>query len=403
MLKPVCTYQLAFEGAWPSAVAFLDSSRRVVAGNQKGELYLWELPETPPEFVKSEKGGEFKRAAPDVPPTRRLDGHSNAVSRLLYDSARRLLISASYDRTIKFWSPDESSHGTVEAVLDSETRQREYKRTKKDDVLNRPGATVATQAAAHTLDGHGDWIHCLAASADGSRLVSGDAASQVIVWDVEQRRALCRWKGHSWNWIIAAALAPDGRSAAASEYRYKRDDFDIPAAALKVWSVVDGGDGVEKLDILKVQFPKLNPQDSSYGGGQVWRKFVAQGLAAIAYSPDGRLIAAAQGGETDTGKVHLLEAHTGKLIRDVSGHQYGVTDVVFSRDGKLLFSAGRDTCVRVCQVEDGQEVAVLGAPRGGQFKDWIAAIALSPEGTHLAAADIAGQVAIWQLTSGETR
>jgi hypothetical protein len=49
------------------------------------------------------------------------------------------------------------------------------------------------------------------------------------------------------------------------------------------------------------------------------------------------------------------------------------------------------------QVEDGKEVAVLGAPRGGQFKDWISAIALSPDESHLAAADIAGHVAVWKL------
>ncbi len=66
--------------------------------------------------------------------------------------------------------------------------------------------------------------------------------------------------------------------------------------------------------------------------------------------------------------------------------------------GRGLLIAGRDTCVRVIQVEDGKELATLGTPCGGQFKDWITAIALSPDETHLAAADIAGHVAIWRLT-----
>ena len=77
----------------------------------------------------------------------------------------------------------------------------------------------------------------------------------------------------------------------------------------------------------------------------MWRKFVANGLIATAFSPDGKLVAAGQGGETDTGKVHLLDAATGKLVRDVSGHKEGVTDVLFSSDGKHLISVGRDTCV----------------------------------------------------------
>jgi hypothetical protein len=53
--------------------------------------------------------------------------------------------------------------------------------------------------------------------------------------------------------------------------------------------------------------------------------------------------------------------------------------------------------VRVCRVADGKEVAVLGSPRGGQFKDWLSAIALSPDERLLAAADIAGLVHVWDV------
>jgi WD40 repeat protein len=131
----------------------------------------------------------------------------------------------------------------------------------------------------------------------------------------------------------------------------------------------------------------------------MWRKFVANGLITTAFSPDGRLIAVGQGGETDTGKVHLLDAANGKLVRTVSGHLNGVTDVLFSADGKYLLSTGRDTCVRICQVADGKEVAVLGTPRGGQSKDWLSAAVLSPDQRWLAAADIAGLVQVWEFGS----
>jgi WD40 repeat protein len=146
-----------------------------------------------------------------------------------------------------------------------------------------------------------------------------------------------------------------------------------------------------------VQFPKYNPEAATYDGSQVWRKFIAAGLVAVAFSPDGKLFAAAQGGETDKGQAHLIETETGKLVRELGSHQYGMTDVMFSPDGKYLITAGRDTAVRVSQVEDGKEVLVLGAPRGGQFKDWISAIALSPDQTRIAAADIAGTIAVWRV------
>jgi WD40 repeat protein len=395
MLQPALQYHLIFEGDWPSAVTFLDSPRRVAAANQDGEIFVWDLPETPPALPEPAKSeGGKKPEAPDLAPVYRLDGHTNTVSHLVFDQRRKLLISSSFDRSIRLWSLDAPPVGTADAVLNRLSREAEFKRTKKEEVLKQPGVTVKTFAPVHVLEGHQDWIQALALSADGSRLISGDASSQVIVWDLDRREAIARWSGHKWNWIVAADFSVDGRTALISEHRYKRDDFDIPAAAFRLWNA---DEGKETLDLLKVQFPKLNPDDQTYGGAQMWRPFVGQGLVCVAFSADGKLIAAGQGGEIDTGKVHLLERETGKLLRTVSGHLNGVTDVAFSRDATLVYSAGRDTTVRVCQVEDGKEIAVLGAPRGGQSKDWISAFALSSDETHLAAADIAGHIAIWKL------
>ena len=393
MFTPKLQYQLTLEGLWPTAVVFLDSPRKLAAGNQKGEIYIWELPEALPELTEEEKKNK-ERKGPNVHPVRRLEGHTNAVSWLIYDAARKQLISSSFDHTIRLWSVDAAPTGTAEAILDGDTRKEQFKRTKKEELLKAPGVSVQTVGSTKTLEAHQDWIHALAMSRSGNRLISGDAASQVVVWDLDKNEAISKWKGYSWNWIVAADLTADGQTALVSEYRYKRDDFDIPSAALKLWHTVDGS---ERLDLLKVQFPKLNPQGRTYGDGQLWRNFVGNGLIAAAFSPDGKQIAVGQGGETDTGKVHLLETETGKLIKTVSGHQYGITALTYSKDGQHLFTAGRDTCVRIIQVADGKEVAVLGTPRGGQFKDWISAISLSPDETHLAAADISGQVAVWKL------
>lgn len=391
MFKPQLRYQLVFEGAWPMAVTFLDSSKTVVAGNQLGQLFVWELPDSPPTEAPAKSGK--KREAPNIAPTKRLDGHTNGVTKLIYDAPSKRLFSSSLDRSLRIWSVDGEASGKAEAVLDLDTRREEAKRTRKDDALNQPGLPVATYSSTHTLQGHSDWVHSLALSTDGKLAVSGDASANVIVWDLEQRQPKAQWKGHPWNWIIATAFAPNSESVLVSEFRYKRDDFDIPCAGFKLWNL----DGTPKLDILKTQFPKLNPSDHSYGGGQMWRGWTKDGLVSLAFSPDGKLIAAAQGGETDTGKAHLIDTETGKLIRDVSGHQYGMTDVAFFRDGKRLATAGRDTCVRIVQVEDGKELMVLGAPRGGQFKDWISSLSISPDEKWIAGADIAGHVSVWQI------
>ena len=394
--KPKLRYQLTFEssGAWPTSVAFHGSGHRLAAGNQLGQIFVWDLPEKPPEFKPDPKGSERERLAPNVWPKRRLDGHTNEISKLVATPDGKHLASASSDRTVRVWPTDAKPAGKADVILDGEVRKREARRLGKKEASKEPSATVETQTACDILEGHKDWIYALGISGDGKRLISGDSASNVMVWEVGSTKPVAKWTGHSWNWIVAASLSTDGKTALVSEYRYKRDDFDVPAPGLKLWDVATAK---ETLDLLKVQFPKLNAQDRSLGGSQLWRKFVGNGLIASAISPDGKVLAVVQGGETDTGKVHLLETTTGKSIRDVSGHMSGATDLLFTTDSKHVVSVGRDTTVRVCQVADGKEVAVLGSSRGGQFKDWFSAVAISPDERFIAVADIAGLVHVWEF------
>lgn len=389
--RPTLKWQMPLEGSWPMAVAIVDGGKRVAAANQLGQILVWDL--------EASGAAEFKpsgeRKLPGLAPSRQLVGHTNGVTRLVASPDGRTLYSASLDHTVRVWDLAASPTGRAEIVVDVDTREREAKKSgNKKPADAAPGVTVETQEAAAVLEGHRDWVQALSLSRDGTRLLSGDSAASVIVWDTATRKELGRWSGLPWNWIVAAALSSDGKTAIVSEFRYKRDDFDVPAAALRLWNV---DEQKPTLDLLKIQFPKYDATASTYESAQTWRKFTGDGLIAADVSPDGKLAALGQGGETDTGKVHVFDTTSGKLLKSVSGHRYGVTDVRFSDDGRYLFSTGRDTTLRITTVDDGKEVAALGAPRGGQFKDWLSALAVSPDGRTIAAADIAGLVHVWTV------
>jgi WD40 repeat protein len=194
--------------------------------------------------------------------------------------------------------------------------------------------------------------------------------------------------------VTSVCLSPDGQTAFVGEFCHPRGSFDRPPAQVRLF---DAETGKEKLDILKVVFPEVKVRDNSYGYATTWSKFVASGFVAAEFSPDGKLLALAQGGETGSGKVQIVDVETGKHLRSVSGHESGVCDVTFTADGKHVLSAGRDTMLRICQVSDGKEVGKLGKSRGGQFKDWLHAIALSADQQWIAVADIAGKVSVWKM------
>jgi WD40 repeat protein len=398
--KPTHAWQLSFDGDWPTSVAFLGNSHKLAAGNRQGQIYVWDLPATPPADAAGGEGNEKKsETPPDFAPSRRLDGHTNGITALIATVDGGTLISASLDGDVRLWDAEAKPSGTEEVVLDTkrrEIRARRKSKAEKEKIVGAPGVQVELVGSSHVLAGHGDWVKAQGLSGDGRRLISGDDACCTIVWDLSSRKEISRWHGYERVWVSAAALSPDGKTAFTAEFAGSRSSFDRPAAQARLWNA---DNGTMTLDLLKVWTPKVKDKDrvDSYGYARTWGKLMKRGLVCAAFSPDGKLLAAGQGGETDTGKVHLIDVDTGKIVRTVSGHRYGVCDVKFSADGKYILSSGRDTTIRICQVDDGKEVAALGKARGGQFKDWMHSIAISPDQEWVATADIAGMVHLWQL------
>ncbi len=135
----------------------------------------------------------------------------------------------------------------------------------------------------------------------------------------------------------------------------------------------------------------------------VWQKrMVLQGtptaFQSLAFSPDSKSLASAGGqiSPTDLGELHLWEVTTGKMIRRFDGHDSQVSGVAFSPDGKLLASSGWDKSVRLWDVSDGNEVALLIGK--GNDRGVVQAVAFSPDGRYLAAA-AQGPVLVWEVAT----
>jgi len=359
--KPVLAWTLTWDADWVTAVAFLGPTRRIAAGNNLGDILVWDLPDKP--------GGDAPK------PKLRLDGHTNCVSKLAATPDGKTLLSASYDHTVRLWDTAFAPAGDEKLVLNARAIDDAERRKNNGAKVPPPlPAAVGVVKAGRVFDAHREWVVNLALSADGKTVLTGDDDGHVVVWDCATGGVVKRWRVK--GWAYAVALSPDAKQACVGE-RLQRVVEGGRYAALKLWDATTG----EMVRDLSADFKGFH-------------------MAAAAYSPDGKTLAVARGGEADgtNGTLTLLDPATGKKLRALApGHLNGGTDVAFHPDGKHIASAGRDTVVRVWEAATGKLVAEVGKPRGGQFKDWIHAISWSADGAWLAAADMAGAVQVWHL------
>jgi cytochrome c len=235
------------------------------------------------------------------------------------------------------------------------------------------------------LAGHGGPVRAIAISRDGNNVLSGSFDTAAILWSLKTESAEQVLRFHS-DAVNAVAFLKDGRMVTAGA-----------DAKVAIWT---------------------------RGRQQPDRVFEGHRapIAALAVSPDGARLASASWDHTiriwslDDGAQQVLE-----------GHAQNVNGVAFTPDGRSLVSAGYDRELRIWPLAGGTpsvitltsplnavavapdgEVATGGADgklrflksenrEGGEVQSGqtpIVALAISPDGTLVAAAGIGGNVAV---------
>jgi WD40 repeat protein/class 3 adenylate cyclase len=219
-----------------------------------------------------------------------------------------------------------------------------------------------------------------ATSPDGRRLAVLEGGTAVAVHDLETGRRLFATPDHGAP-VVAVAWSPDGKEIATGEH-----------TGVTAWSATNGA---------KVRSyegaPAEIPADMAPPG-------TPNGAEAIAFSPDGRLLAAAFG----DGPIRLWDSKSGEAVGEPLGAAAkdlgGVAlDVTFSPDSSMLVAAfinpdGRGGAAVAWRVSDGKELFTLNIDDGyGRGS----AVAFSPDGELLATGGGTGEIKLWDARTGE--
>ena len=121
------------------------------------------------------------------------------------------------------------------------------------------------------------------------------------------------------------------------------------------------------------------------------------GVTALAYSPDGLLLATATGFHDRVVRIWDVPRRT--VRTELRGHLHTVNRVAFSRDGRLLATGSNDKTAILWDVAQGKEQATL---RGHESA--VTSLAFAPDGKTLATVSAWDRVIkLWDVATDDPK
>ena len=293
---------------------------------------------------------------------RTLEGRSRTVTSLAFNREGSLLASGGDDGTITLW---DTMRGVVRTTLQRDQDHVDSLALSEDGSTLASGSrnnlivlwNVTTSEVSEVLVGHTNSVMQLVFARSGKELISSAFNDTFIVWNLGVRRQRALLRGDTPR-VRTVAVSPEGTIVASAG----------DEGTIRLWDIATGKERAaltgHRGDVLAIAFNPASRVLVSGGEdrrillwdittGRLLQEIDAHGeVESLAIHPDGKTLAWAAKG---THQIFRWDLTTGGERMPLTGHDTSAESLEFSRDGKLLVSAGGST-IRVWDAATGREV-----------------------------------------------
>lgn len=310
--------------------------RTLVSAGADGHIRFWDV-----------AAGEVRRT---------LTGHTNAIYVAVFSPDEKLLASSSRDLTARIWdvaagrelhrltgyrcsvkSVAFSPGGDMVAVVGNDGMLKLYEVKTGRELKSLVHSTSPDVDVS---------MYAVVFSRDGKRMYAGNGDGTISQWETATGKETKAWKAHEGN-VSVLVFSPDRRLLASGG--------DMSEPVLRLWDTATWRE-VRAL-------------------GEKRTEGLVEQLKPIAFSPDGKLVAASVVGFNREQRqyvyirTYVWSVKTGEKLFTLEGHKFDVDALVFTPDKRFLVSGSVDGVINFWDIKTGALARTLTTPRAAKTND----------------------------------